>query len=217
MVAPASTLIDAISACRVCVAAGYRVWPPPIVAGSTAARLMVVGQAPGKVEASETGRPFSGPAGQRLFRWLAEAGWVEDEFRCVNYMTAITKCYPGPHPSGRGDRVPSRSEQMLCQPWLEQELARIRPAVVVPVGGLAIGRFLKPARLEDFIGRVFSRPLDDEAISSWAGLVLAPHAVVVPLPHPSGASQWFNQAGNQVRLAHALDHLRVLRLELLLQ
>jgi uracil-DNA glycosylase len=132
-------------------------------------------------------------------------------------MTAITKCYPGPHPSGRGDRVPSRAEQALCEPWLEQELARLRPAVVVPVGGLAIRRFLRSAKLDEVVGRSFPRPGDDPAMTAWATRYLRAGACVVPLPHPSGASQWFNQADNQLRLVHALDQLRVLRLELLLQ
>ena len=118
MVNAEGILHSQIVACRRCVEAGFWVAAPPIVAGPANARLMVVGQAPGKIEASQTRRPFSGPAGKRLFRWFAEAGWSEDEFRSINYMTAITKCYPGPHPSGRGDRVASKAEQALCQPWL---------------------------------------------------------------------------------------------------
>ena len=202
-----------IVACRRCVEAGYWVAVPPIVAGPANARLMVVGQAPGKVEASETRRPFSGPAGKRLFRWFAEAGWSEDEFRSLNYVTAITKCYPGPHPSGRGDRVASKAEQALCEPWLEQELALVQPQVVVPVGGLAIGRFLVPARLEEVVGRLFVRPADDDALTSWARQHLPPVAKLAPLPHPSGASQWTHQAGNQARVQEALRHLRMLKNE----
>ena len=67
-----------------------------------------------------THKPFSGPAGKRLFRWLAQAGFDEADFRATQAMTAITKCYPGPHPAGRGDRAPSRAEQALCASWLEQ-------------------------------------------------------------------------------------------------
>ena len=176
---------------------------------------MVVGQAPGKVEASQTRRPFSGPAGKRLFRWLAEAGWSEEEFRSLNYMTAITKCYPGPHPAGRGDRVPSKVEQALCKPWLEQELALVQPQVMVPVGGLAIGRFLSSARLDDVVGRLYVRPVDDEGLTEWAKQHLSPVARLVPLPHPSGASQWTNHVDNQARVQEALRCLRRLKSEAL--
>lgn len=198
--------------CRLCVTAGQFVVAPPIFAGAAGARIMIVGQAPGRVESEQTHRPFSGPAGKRLFRWLAQAGWEESDFRRTQYMTAITKCYPGPHPNGRGDRVPSRAEQDLCRPWLEQELALARPAVVVPVGGLAIRRILgNGVRLGDVIGRVFTRPADDQELSPWALQHLSDQTQIVPLPHPSGASQWFNDSGNQALLRQALQHLQSIR------
>jgi uracil-DNA glycosylase len=169
---------------------------------------MIVGQAPGRVEQERTHRPFSGPAGKRLFRWLAEAGWAEEDFRAANYMTAITKCYPGPHPAGRGDRVPGKAEQALCQPWLEQELALVQPQCVVPVGGLAIQRFLgNGARLNEIIGSTFARPAADDRLTPWARQHLPPRCQVIPLPHPSGASQWFNDAGNQGLLRQALQRI----------
>ncbi len=198
--------------CRRCADAGHFVVAPPICAGSPTARLMIVGQAPGRVEQERTHRPFSGPAGKRLFRWLAEAGWAEDDFRAANYMTAITKCYPGPHPAGRGDRVPGPAEQALCRPWLEQELALVQPKVVVPVGGLAIQRFLgSGSRLHEIIGRAFARPTDDARLTPWAQQHLPPRCQVIPLPHPSGASQWFNDADNQALLRQALQHLQRIR------
>jgi uracil-DNA glycosylase len=198
-----------LHACRRCAEAGHFIVSPPIFAGSLTARLMIVGQAPGRVEQERTHRPFSGPAGKRLFRWVAEVGWDEEDFRAANYMTAITKCYPGPHPAGRGDRVPSPAEQALCQPWLEQELALVRPQLVVPVGGLAIRRFLlNGAPLHDVIGRVWTRPVDDDRLTPWARQHLPAHSQVVPLPHPSGASQWFNDAGNQTLLRQALQLLQ---------
>jgi uracil-DNA glycosylase len=182
---------------------------PPIFAGSLTARLMIVGQAPGRVEQERTLRPFSGPAGKCVFRWLAEAGWAEEDFRAANYMTAITKCYPGPHRAGRGDRVPGKAEQALCQPWLEQELALVQPQIVIPVGGLAIKRFLlNGAPLHDVIGRAFARPYDDGQLTPWARQHLPAHSQVVPLPHPSGASQWFNSPANQALLRQALERLQ---------
>lgn len=199
--------LTALHACRRCAEAGHFVVSPPIFAGSPMARVMIVGQAPGRVEQEQTHRPFSGPAGKRLFRWLAEAGWAEEDFRAKNYMTAVTKCYPGPHPAGRGDRVPGKAEQALCRPWLEQELALVQPQVVVPVGGLAIGRFLGPAKLDDVVGRAFERPAADSQLTAWAQRHLPPAARIIPLPHPSGASQWFNDPANQTLLRQALQLL----------
>jgi len=193
------TLLDlhrTLSACRRCADAGYFIVPPPISTVNAGAIFMTVGQAPGRHEAEVTHTPFSGPAGRRLFRWLAQAGFDEAEFRATQAMVAITRCYPGPHPAGRGDRVPTRAEQALCAPWLEAELALIQPRVLIPIGGLAIGRFLGTDRaMTGLIGEQFER----------AG------RIIVPLPHPSGASQWFNVAENKARLARALEILGTLR------
>jgi uracil-DNA glycosylase len=189
-----------LSACRRCAAAGYYIGSTPIFSGPRDAVFMTVGQAPGKHEANVTHLPFSGPAGKRLFRWLAQAGFDEAQFRSTQAMTAITKCYPGPHPAGRGDRVPSRKEQALCATWLECEIDLIDPKVLIPVGGLAIKRFLGGSQpMTGLIGERFEQS----------------GRIIVPLPHPSGASQWFNVPENQERLRIALAILGDLRRELL--
>ena len=94
---------------------------------------MIVGQAPGVVEAEER-RPWRGRAGQTLRRWLE---LDEEEFYGTFYCVSVTRCYPGRHPSGRGDRPATPRELELCRFWLDWELRLLRPAVIVPVGGLA--------------------------------------------------------------------------------
>jgi uracil-DNA glycosylase len=185
-----------LSSCRRCADAGYFIGSTPISTVNAGATFMTIGQAPGRHEAEVTGRPFSGPAGRRLFRWLAQAGFDEAAFRATQAMVAITRCYPGPHPAGRGDRVPTRAEQALCAPWLEAELALIQPKVLIPIGGLAIGRFLGADRaMTELIGERFERD----------------GRIIVPLPHPSGASQWFNAPENKARLTRALAILAFLQ------
>ena len=130
-----------VRACRKCVAAGYLEGARPIVAGRATDRVMIVGQAPGAVEL-EAGRPFAGRSGGVLRDWLARAG-IDDEH--LPYRTAITKCYPGKHPSGAGDRRPSPAEIALCAPWLDAELALLRPRVLLLLGRLAIDRFWGPS------------------------------------------------------------------------
>jgi len=211
MVDAFSTLRSELNTCRRCADAGYFAAPPPIVSGPAGARLVIIGQAPGRVEMEETHLPFSGPAGRRLFRWLAEAGWDETEFRSSQYMTAVTKCYPGPNRAGRGDRVPGKQEQALCQPWLERELALVQPQIVVPIGGLAIKRFLgAKVKLAEVVGRVFSRPADELALTAWARCHLPATARLVPLPHPSGASLWLNRPEHQKLVGQALAHLKAI-------
>ena len=177
-----------LGACQRCgLGAGIR----PVISQAANPRFMLVGQAPGKVE-SEGGVPFSGRAGRTLFRWLARAGIDETTARDVIYISAVTRCYPGPHPSGRGDRVPTRHEQASCADWLETELRIVQPEVLIPVGRLAIERFLPDIPLSELIGtkRTVEHP--------------GGRSVVIPLPHPSGASSWIHESGNKVLLKKAI-------------
>jgi len=154
-----------------------------------APRWMLVGQAPGKKEVA-LGRPFAGAAGRRLFQWLTEAGFEEQQFRSFCYVTAMMKCFPG---SGeRGDLKPNRQQVANCAPWLEQELASVRPEVLIPVGQLAIERFLGKARLGELIGRRFRHSISGRAVT------------LIPLPHPSGASAWTNAPENRKLIRRAI-------------
>jgi uracil-DNA glycosylase len=179
----------ALAACRRCSLGDPA--PLPIVAEARGARVMLVGQAPGKTEVVDR-RPFAGRAGKTLFRWLAQTGLEEPAARRLIYIAAITRCYPGPSPSGRGDRVPSPRERELCASWLDDELALIRPAVLIPVGRLAIDRFLGSAPLERLVGEA-------HPVSHSGGESLA-----IPLPHPSGASSWVHERGHRALLDRAL-------------
>ncbi|HEY81003.1 MAG TPA: uracil-DNA glycosylase [Anaerolineae bacterium] len=190
---------EAIQACQRCALAGFPIQGPPIFSGPADARLMVIGQAPGRVEVNATHKPFSGSAGKRLFRWFKQAGWEETDFRARFYMTSVTKCFPGPNKSGRGDRAPTRREQALCEEWLLAELTLVAPEVVVPVGKLAIERFFgRGRRLAEIIG----------------GRYQIDGRIVIPLPHPSGASVWIQKRAHQALIHRALGHLAAVRREL---
>jgi len=152
---------------------------------------MLVGQAPGKVEAAG-GKPFAGRAGKTLFRWLERAGVDEETARKRIYIAAITRCYPGPSPSGRGDRVPSNAEQEACSVWLDAELELIRPKLLILVGRLAITRFLPNAPLDQLVGR-------SHEVRHRGGTTLT-----IPLPHPSGASSWIHEGDHPQLLEQAI-------------
>jgi uracil-DNA glycosylase family 4 len=185
-------------ACRKCLDAGYPITPGAVFSGPAAARVMVIGQAPGVTE-SQAKRPFNGTSGTRLFRWLTQAGWDEADFRARHYLTAVTKCYPGKAKGGKGDRAPSRAEQKLCRPFLDRELGLMAPEVVVPLGRLAIELFYgRKFKLADLVGT--SKRGDQ---GRW----------IVPLPHPSGASLWLNRPAHRAKVTEALAILRRLREE----
>ena len=183
-----TTLHRELRACHQCVDAGYQVTPPAVLSGFINARLMTIGQAPGITEV-EAGRPFNAGSGKRLFQWLAEAGIDETWFRSTQYMTSVTKCYPGRAKGGSGDSVPSRSEHTLCRTFLDREISLINPALIIPIGRLAISLFYsKKLKLTDIIGT------QKQVDGRW----------VVPLPHSSGASRWHQTDAHRALIQQAI-------------
>ena len=162
--------VRALSACARCPQMGK-----PVVTGRpVVSPVLLVGQAPGDKE-PVLGKPFAWTAGKNMFKWFGSLGVDEETFRDNVYMAAVCRCFPGKNPKG-GDRVPSETEIANCAPWLEREIEICRPELIIPVGKLAIARFLEAAPLTETIGKTHAwRDID-----------------VIPLPHPSGASTWYH-------------------------
>lgn len=167
---------------------------PVVSGGPILSKVILVGQAPG-VREPVVGRPFAWTAGRTLFRWFHEfTGLDESAVRQSIYMAAVCRCFPGKNGAG-GDRVPDRGEIENCAPWLDAEIALLRPDLVIPVGKLAIARFLPPAKLDETIGRAFR--------ATRAGCEFD----VIPLPHPSGASPWPRMEPGKTLVARALRRI----------
>ncbi|MFF1875823.1 UdgX family uracil-DNA binding protein [Kitasatospora herbaricolor] len=129
-------------------------------AGTARARLMLVGEQPGDRE-DRTGEPFVGPAGRLLDEALDAAG-----IRRVDvYLTNAVKHFRH-HTEERGKRrihdKPAVAHIVACHPWLEAELAAVRPRVVVCLGATA-GRavFGRPVRVTAERGHVIADPGPD--------------------------------------------------------
>lgn len=164
---------------------------PAVVGRPAVSRVILVGQAPGDKE-PKLGRPFAWTAGKTLFKWFHGAvGWTEDEARDRLYFAAVCRCFPGKRTEG-GDRVPAPEEIAECSGWLEREFALLRPALVLPVGKLAITQFLGERPLIETIGRKFPVTYRGHRVDC------------IPLPHPSGASPWHRMEPGKTLLAQAL-------------
>lgn len=184
----------ACRACHACVDDGIIPEANPTFQGEWGAPFLLVGQAPGPTERVSR-RPFSGRAGKELDRWMLRAGFESpEEFRKLTYIAALMRCFPGRNAAGTGDLRPPPAGIANCAHWLDAELSMLAPTVLIPVGQMAINRFLGSGPLEDRVGKRFGeRP------------------VIVPLPHPSGTSRWLNEPANRERLAMALDLVSELR------
>jgi DNA polymerase len=124
--------------------------------GPRTADLMLVGEQPGDAEDLE-GLPFVGPAGRLLDKALAEAGI--DRKRV--YVTNVVKHFKWePRGKRRIHAKPNAAEIGACRPWLEVEIALVRPRVLVCLGATAaqalLGRSFKVSRQR---GELITSPL----------------------------------------------------------
>ena len=170
----------------------------PVVHGrAVASPVYLLGQAPGAKE-GPAGRPFAWTAGKTLFRWFHQALGVDEELvRERVYFAAVARCFPGKNPKG-GDRKPDAGEIARCREWIAEELAILRPRLVLPVGTLAIEQVLgHAAQLKDVVGTLRT--------AVWHGL----RVDVLCLPHPSGASTWHITEPGRSLLGKALRRLQL--------
>ena len=101
--------------------------------GARDAELMFVGEQPGDAE-DLAGRPFVGPAGRLLDRALEEAG-ID---RSVVYVTNVVKHFKWePRGKRRIHKKPNSGEIGACRPWLDTEIALVKPRAIVCLGATA--------------------------------------------------------------------------------
>src|SRR5438552_17349207 len=103
--------------------------------GGPRPRVMFVGEQPGDQEDIQ-GHPFVGPAGKILDKALAEAGIDRKEVYVTNAVKHF-KWAPAPRGKRRLHSKPSGAEVRACRPWLEREIAVVKPRVVVCLGATA--------------------------------------------------------------------------------
>jgi uracil-DNA glycosylase family protein len=109
--------------------------------GPPKAQIMMVGEQPGDAE-DTAGHPFVGPAGKLLDKALAEAG-ID---RGIVYVTNVVKHFKWePRGKRRIHAKPNAAEISACRPWLETEVALVKPRVLVCLGATAAQALLGKA------------------------------------------------------------------------
>lgn len=108
--------------------------------GARKAQVMFVGEQPGNEE-DLTGKPFVGPAGRLLDNALDEAGIDRKQ----TYVTNVVKHFKWePRGKRRIHKKPNATEIAACRPWLETEIAVVKPDVIVLLGATAAQALLGP-------------------------------------------------------------------------
>ena len=131
--------------------------------GPSTARVMFVGEQPGDQE-DKAGKPFVGPSGRLLDAALEHAG-ID---RADVYVTNVVKHFKWER-SERGKRrihkTPNASEITACRPWLDTEVALVKPRVIICLGATAARALLgKEFRVTQSRGVPVESPLADAVI-----------------------------------------------------
>jgi uracil-DNA glycosylase len=123
--------------------------------GPPKAPVMLVGEQPGDVK-DRRGHPFVGPAGLMLRSCMAEAGLAEDQV----WMTNVVKHFRWkPKGKRRIHHTPAAEHIHACRPWLDAELERLRPNVLVCLGAVAAQTLIdKDFKVSQDRGRLMPGP-----------------------------------------------------------
>lgn len=159
--------------------------------GPVPARLMLVGEQPGDQE-DLRGEPFVGPAGRILDRALEDAGIDRDSVFVTNVVKHF-KWRSAPSGKRRLHDRPDRAEIGACLPWVETELALVRPEALVLLGATAAKALVGP---KVSVTRDHGVPLQSE---------LAP--LVVATIHPSAVLRARDRAAREASLAGLVGDL----------
>jgi uracil-DNA glycosylase len=157
--------------------------------GPTHAAMFLVGEQPGDRE-DQVGKPFVGPAGQLLDKCLESAG-ID---RSMVYVTNAVKHFKWePRGKIRLHKKPNSLEIAACRPWLEAEIAVVRPHVIVCLGATAAQDLLGPKfRLTKHRGEVFPTS----------------HGPVTATIHPSAILRMPEPAAKEAEMAGLVSDLR---------
>lgn len=164
----AESLAEQARACTVCAAHLPHV-PRPVLRVSSTARLLIVGQAPGR-RVHETGIPWNDASGDRLRQWL---GVTREVFYDVTRIAILPTglCYPG---TVNGSDLPPRPE---CAPLWHPPLRAAMPRIELT---LLIGAYAQAYSLGEKRGRTLT-----DTVAAWRDYAPA----FLPLPHPSPRNQ----------------------------
>ena len=162
-------LWQADQGCRACEL--YKLGTQAVLGeGPRHAAAMFIGEQPGDQE-DLAGKPFVGPAGKVLDEALAEAGIPRDEVFVTN---AVKHFKWEPRGKRRIHQKPTLGEVRACRPWLETELAIVKPQGIVCLGATAAQSLLGPQfRITRDRGRFF-----DSELASWITATLHPSAIL---------------------------------------
>jgi uracil-DNA glycosylase family 4 len=180
-----------VATCQICPHLASTRTQTVFSAGNPEARLMFIGEAPGKDE-DEQGEPFVGAAGQLLTKMITAMGLTRDDV----YIANVLKCRPDMPEGSSGNRKPTHDEMRHCLPYLLAQVQIIRPQLIVALGATAVEGLLGEKKV--FMTKIRGQIMDFQGIP------------LIPTYHP--AYLLYNQSITEKRkvwedLLLAMEHL----------
>ncbi|APR06762.1 Uracil DNA glycosylase superfamily protein [Lentilactobacillus parabuchneri] len=153
-------------------------------------RILLLGEAPGDKEV-RLGRPFMGPSGKELDRWLASLGLSREDI----YITGVVNSRPfSIGKTGRKrDRRPNQTEVKTSAPMFDWELAHFPDVLLVPMGNASLQRLLgNQAKVGDLHGQLLNRPIQQYNQKTGQFELTKESYRIFPLYHPSYSKRFKN-------------------------
>ena len=162
--------------------------------GPDTAEVMFIGEQPGDKE-DLAGKPFIGPAGQMFNRGLDDA----DINRETVYVTNAVKHFKfEPRGTRRIHAKPNAREMAACRPWLEAEIATVRPKLIVCLGATAAQSLMGPQfRITRDRGHIFTD-------TQWAPALIATNhpSAILRVPDPAAKEEAYHHFVADLRIVH---------------
>ena len=153
-------------------------------------KILLLGEAPGDQEVKQ-GRPFMGPAGKELDRWLASLGLTREDI----YITGVVNSRPfSIGKTGRKrDRRPNQAEVKQAAPMFDWQLAQFPGILLVPLGNASLQRLLgNHAKIGELHGQLLERPIQQFDQAANAFKFTTEKRRIFPLYHPSYSKRFKN-------------------------
>ena len=134
-----------------------------------------------------------------LNSWLYSIDIKREQIRENFFYSALVNYFPGSN--GGSHRIPTKEEIEKDRDLLIETIKNFGPEIVVPVGRLSISYCLmqKVLPLKETVGKIFYKD---------PYLTLGSERIIIPFPHPSGASTWYNKKENKMLLLKSLKLLK---------
>lgn len=155
-------------------------------------RCMFIGQAMPRKKSSLHDWPS-------LNSWLYSIGLTDSQIEKYFFYSALVDYFPGSN--GGSHNIPTKEEINKERKRLASMIKTFNPEITVPVGRLSISYCLDEQiqPLRNVVGKIFIKD---------PYLALGREIPIIPLPHPSGASTWYNKPENKKLLSKSLNLLK---------